>query len=328
MKRIFRTIAILLFITSFGVGCKTDSAKVKYTKPSKVRKVPKFNANNAYNFVQKQVDFGYRFTGTPAHRKTVDYLSEELSKYADNVIEQDFKVSFMDVVDANATNIIAVFNPNIDKRILLCAHYDTRMIAEKDTVENNQKNPILGADDGGSGVGVLLEIARLIKENGIDVGVDIVLFDAEDNGLDGDNWCLGSKYWSKNPHEKKYTAEFGILLDMVGAKGATFGYEGNSLYMAKSYLDKIWKMAKVVGQEDFFKVYDAGGIEDDHVHVFTGLRIPTVDIIYTRNVKEGDRFGTHHHTHADNMDIIDEKTLNAVGKTVTAVLYNFSNGRF
>ncbi len=323
---------ILFFLSLFVIGfagCKSDKVEtIKYKKPAKARRIPKFSGEKAYDHVAKQVSFGPRYTGSPGHKKMVGFLKSELGKYADEVITQDFDVSFLDVKNAKATNIIGVFNPKVDKRILLSAHFDTRKIAEKDSVESMRDQPILGADDGGSGVGVLLEIARLIKENGIDVGVDIIFFDAEDNGSNQSGWCLGSNYWGRNPHRKKYKAEFGILLDMVGARGAQFGKEANSVAIAKIYVDKIWRMAKALKKDDYFKNFNGGAIEDDHVYIYKGTRTPMVDII---NTGKGDRvghFGPHHHTHMDNMDIIDKNTLTAVGKTVTAVLYNFSNGTF
>ena len=130
-------------------------------------------------------------------------------------------------------NIIAVFNPEQDKRVLLCAHWDSRFIADNDT--QNIDQPILGANDGGSGVGILLEIARQIKLKPINIGVDIVLFDIEDQGQPNNSgnpiphsWCLGAQYWSMKPHVENYFADYGILLDMVGSKSATFTQEFTS----------------------------------------------------------------------------------------------------
>jgi len=313
------------------VSCKTDSTStdtLKVEEPVTKRKVPKFIPDNAYASVEKQVAFGPRYPGTQAHKDLIEYLAGELGSYSDELIRQDFTASFLDEKNVAATNIIGVVNPDKKKRILLAAHFDTRKVAEKDEDESMRNKPILGADDGASGVAVLLEIARLIKENGIDVGVDFVLFDAEDNGDSGEgtNWCLGAKHWSKNPHVKGYRAEFGILLDMVGAKNAEFGKEGYSQQSASKYLNKIWEMAKKMSYGNYFLDMSPGGVEDDHRYVIENLRIPMIDIINMSRVNGREGFGHYHHTHLDNMDIIDKNTLKAVGKVVTATVYNFSNG--
>lgn len=324
-------LSLLVFVFCF-VSCKQDKQApppteelVKTTR----RKIPKFDEENTYQLIQKQVDFGPRYPGTEAHKNLITYLTSELEKVTDRVITQDFKVSFLDEKNVNATNIIGSINPNVTKRILLAAHFDTRKIAEKDENKEMRDQPILGADDGASGVGVLLELARLIHENGIDIGVDFVLFDAEDNGSDKQNWCLGSKHWSKNPHVNGYKAEFGILLDMVGAKNAVFSKEGFSVRYAPEYVKKIWKLAERMAYGNYFQNVNGGGVEDDHIYVIQNLGIPMVDIINLPNEPDLPHgFGHYHHTHKDDMDIIDKNTLRAVGKVVLAVVYNFNNGTF
>lgn len=320
---------LFAFVTTLIIGCKSDS---KPTKNAEVvekttrRKVPKFDKEKAYNNIAQQVEFGPRYPGTEAHKNLIAYLSAELTKYTDKVIEQDFKVDFLGEKGVDATNIIGIVNPDKKKRILLCAHFDTRKIAEKDEDQAKQNDPILGADDGGSGIGVLLEIARLIKENGIDIGVDFVFFDAEDNGTDGEGWCLGSEYWAKNPHVPNYKAQFGILLDLVGAKNAEFGKEDASIQTAGKYLDKIWSLAAKMSYGNYFINANSGQVMDDHINVINYRQIPMIDIINMS--QQGDRqgFDHYHHTHKDNMDIIDKNTVKAVGKVVTATLYNFNNG--
>ena len=330
---LLKKICFVVFVSLFVIACKSDNksapAKTETESVTK-RRVPKFSPDNAYALVEKQVDFGPRYPGTQAHKDLIDYLAGELEKYTDEVIRQDFKVSFLDEKNVDATNIIGVINPNKKKRVVLAAHFDTRKVAEKDEDEAMRNKPILGADDGASGVAVLLEIARLIKENGIDVGVDFVLFDAEDNGDSGKgtNWCLGAKHWGKNPHKKGYKAEFGILLDMVGAKNAEFGKEGYSKQYAGKYLDKVWDLAQKMSYGNYFLDLPSGAVEDDHRYVIEYLRIPMIDIINMSRTEGRDGFAHYHHTHDDNMNIIDKNTLKAVGKVVTATIYNFSNGTF
>lgn len=330
---LIKKLSFIILISFLVISCKTEPKTVNnqaVESPTTKRRVPKFDVENAYSSIEKQVELGPRYPGTKAHRKLIDQLTSELKLYTDKVIQQDFKASFLDEKNVDATNIIGIINPDIRKRILLCAHFDTRKIAEKDENEALRNKPILGADDGASGVAVLLEIARLIKENGIDIGVDFVLFDAEDNGDTGTNknWCLGSKYWSKNPHKKGYKAEFGILLDLVGAKNAEFGREYYSEQSASKYLTKIWNLAGNMSYGNYFLDMESGSVEDDHVYVIKNLRIPMIDIINMSRINGRNGFDHYHHTHKDDMNIIDKNTLKAVGKVVTASVYNFSNGTF
>ncbi len=320
---------IFLFLSLAIFSCQEDKPKrpesvVKTKKPQV--KIPTFSGDKAFANIEKQLDFGTRVPGTPTHKACKNWLVDEFKNYGAEVIEQDFKASFLSVKDAESTNIIAQFNPENKERVLLCAHWDSRLIAEKDPEESMRDKPIMGADDGGSGVGVLLEIARLIHENPIDLGIDIVLFDAEDNGLDRQNWCLGSKHWGKNLHKKNYTAEFGILLDMVGAKDAKFPMEEISMRYAQGYLKRVWKLAEKMKADDLFIKKKIPAIEDDHLHVNQLANIPTIDIINAAH--EDGTFGAHHHTHDDNIDIISKTTLRKVGQVVTAVIYNHSCGRF
>ncbi|MCC7507651.1 MAG: M28 family peptidase [Saprospiraceae bacterium] len=321
--------------------CTSDNNGAKQpqtnTQPTPVVIVaPPFNADSAYNNVQKQVDFGPRVPGTEAHKKCADWLAAEVKRQGLTVITQPFTANFY-FGKRQAYNIIGQYKPELPNRILLCAHWDSRHIADKD--DNNKDKPILGADDGGSGVGVLLEIARLLKDNPVNIGVDFVLFDAEDLGDDTDpvgdaspsvmaddpnnkshTWCLGSQYWAKNPHKPGYKAQFGILLDMVGAVGAKFPLEGYSYTNAPQAQQRIWAIAQELGYGGLFLNQISGGITDDHLPVMRELKFPVVDII---SLPGNDQhiFGSYHHTHADNMSIISRETLGAVGKVVSEVVY-------
>jgi len=284
--------------------------------------------DSVFAFVNKQLQFGHRVPGTSEHAACKDWLVDKFSSYGAIVQEQPFKASFFDKVDQQAFNIIASFNPDHEQRILLAAHWDSRMVAEKDPDVDKQKTPIHGADDGGSGVAALLEIARQINENPIDLGVDIILFDAEDNGGSDDSytWCLGAQHWSRNKHVAGYQPEFGILLDMVGAKNATFPKEGHSQNYARKYHNKVWDLAQRMGNSDLFVNQTFGAINDDHWHVNTIAKIPMMDIInwdLTRNT-----FDTYHHTHDDNIDVIDKKVLSKVTQVVLATIYKVSDGSF
>jgi len=212
---------------------------------------------------------------------------------------------------------------------LLCAHWDSRPYADHDPNPALRNKPVEGANDGASGVGVLMEIARQIHLEAPTIGIDIILFDAEDYGPHQDNqsgtsgtewWGLGSQYWSKNPHKKGYFARYGILLDMVGASGAVFPMEGISMQYAREILKKVWNTANRIGYSAWF-VYEPGQmITDDHYFINTIANIPTIDIIHLdKNTETG--FYPYWHTTKDNLAAIDKNTLMVVGQTVLTVIY-------
>ena len=291
-------------------------------------KVPKFDKDKAYNFIQTQVDFGPRVPGSVAHDRCMQWLQAQLKSFGAETTIQNGVTERHDGRRLQIKNIIATFNPQASKRVLLCAHWDTRYVADQDEDKNRRKEPILGADDGGSGVGVLLEVARqlgLNKPNNL--GVDIIFFDVEDQGIPGrttmtnsdKTWCLGSQYWARKKHKAGYTAEYGILLDMVGSRGARFPKEGFSVQHAGTHVNRVWKKAKAKGFAKWFVEEQGGEITDDHVFVTLIGGIPTLDIINLPG--NGRTFGRYWHTHKDNMEVIDKNTLKAVGQTVLAVLY-------
>lgn len=317
----FRPLFFIVLI--IVIGCGRDSQKTSQPEvPAKVVNVPSFNADSAYYFVKKQVDFGPRVPNSVAHKKAGDYFIAQFKTYGATVKVQEFTATTFDNTKVNLRNIIASFNLEKKKRILLAAHWDTRPFSDKDKEKPNSSFD--GANDGGSGVGVLLEIARTIKQQPTDVGIDIILFDGEDWGERTETqapplpanlqfwWCLGSQHWAKNKHVPNYSAYFGILLDMVGAKNARFGYEAYSLDYAPSVVDKVWKTAAKLGYTNTFVNEKDGGIIDDHVAVNLHAKIPMIDII---------SFHDSHHTQKDNMDIISKETLNAVGQTLLQVIY-------
>ena len=289
--------------------------------------IPNFNSDSSYSFIKKQVDFGPRVISTKAWNECSKYLVDKLNSYNAFVKVQEAPVKTYDGKEHVLRNIIASFSVEKNNRIALFAHWDSRHIADHDSV--NTKQPILGANDGGSGVGVLLEIARNLNKQNPNIGVDIILFDAEDYGqpensqypIMNDSWCLGSQYWSKNPHIKNYYAKYGILLDMVGGENARFRYEGTSEYYASDILKKVWDMAHKIGYSDYFIFKSSPQIMDDHYYVNTLTGIPTIDIIeFDPSTKTN--FNKHWHTHADNMNNVNRKTLKAVGQTVLNVIYS------
>ncbi|MEL7020576.1 MAG: M28 family peptidase [Bacteroidota bacterium] len=305
--------------------------------PKKKINVPKFDRDTAYQYVAKQVSFGSRVMETEGHKKTKKWLTYMFKSFGAEVIEQDFVATTYDGKKFNSTNIIAQYNPTAQRRILLGAHWDTRHIADSPLATEKQDQPIMGADDGGSGVAVLLEIARQLNQQPVDIGIDIVLFDAEDYGAPNDydidreasslTWCLGSQHWSRNPHVGGYRADFGILVDMVGARNATFTKEGTSMQFAPRLMNKIWKLAQGMGYGNYFVEQRTGAVTDDHYFVNAIAGIPMIDII-NKDTSTDSQFGAHWHTHNDDLAIIDKRTLRAVGQVVLAVIYRTDAGRF
>lgn len=293
---------------------------------------PLFNSDSAYAYIEKQLSFGPRVPGTEAHAAAARWMTNKLTRFADTVIVQDFRTRLYNRNTMDGMNIIASFKPEAGKRILLAAHWDSRPYADFDPDPANRRKPIDGANDGASGVGILIELARLLqlappKEN---LGIDIILFDLEDWGPhnddrkygDDDYWALGSQYWARNPHKRGYNARFGILLDMVGAKDAVFPREYYSQQYAKWVLDKVWRTASGLGFDQAFINRPGPPINDDHIPLNKIAGIPTINIIHLDTGSSNQSFFEHWHTLGDNIDIIDKNTLHMVGTLVTTVVYN------
>lgn len=328
MKKYIAIIFLLFGALACSESSSNNSNYESVQKP--LQKAPALNADSAYSFVQAQVDFGPRVPNSKAHQNAADYFVDKFRSYGAKVVVQEFEDQNYEGQTLKLKNIIASFNPNVKKRILLAAHWDTRQFADKD--EENVYAKMDGANDGGSGVAVLLEVARVISTSeGPNVGVDIILFDGEDGGEHKDMssvaptggkeswWCLGSQYWSKNKHVGNYTAFYGILLDMVGASGATFYQDTVSKRNAQRIVDKVWSNAKQLGYGKFFIEKPGQELTDDHLFVNKYARIPMIDIIDMRN---GVSFVPEHHTQNDTMEAIDKNTLKVVGDVILSVLYN------
>jgi glutaminyl-peptide cyclotransferase len=284
---------------------------------------PNFNADSAFAYVKFQADLGPRIPGSKAHENAVNYYEKQFKKFGAQVLIQSGNVKTFDGKNWLLQNVIASFNVANTNRILLCSHYDSRPFCEKETDPKLRNNPCPGVNDGASGVGVLMEIARNIQAKDPNIGIDIVLFDLEDYGDNGgmpDTWCLGSQYWSKNPHKVGYTARYGILLDMVGAKDAKFPREGVSVYYAGDVVNKVWKAAKTSGASGYFIDEETGDMTDDHTFVNSIAQIPTIDILHYDAKRNS--FFEHHHRSTDNLENIDKNTLQAVGQTLLEVIYN------
>ena len=331
MHRQIATITGVILLSGAILSCNSShrkSSDVPAENAVALREFNFFNADSAYNNVSRQVAFGPRVPGTAAHDACRDWLVEELRRFdADTVIVQNGSVVAYNGDVLPISNIIASYAGEENDRILLVAHYDTRPWADKETDSELRAKPIPGANDGGSGVGVLLEIARNLNLRKPPVGVDILLVDAEDYGSNSgftnspETWCLGTQYWLKNmvPYNLGNLPRFGILLDMVGGRDARFHIEAFANRYASVPTAKVWNEAKALGLNGIFINQVGGAVTDDHVFL-TEAGIPTTNIIECLNpVTSG--FPPSWHTHADNMDQIDRASLEAVGRTVMSVLY-------
>ncbi|MEX2478731.1 MAG: M28 family peptidase [Gracilimonas sp.] len=314
---------LLLSLIILFYGCSDSEAPgLKFTE--KGREVPAFNSDSAYHFVQQQVDLGPRVPNSEAHREAMAYFEDKLHIYAGSnaVFVQRFQAEGYDET-LELGNVIAAFNLTSPDRIMLSAHWDSRPRADMDSTRKEEG--ILGADDGGSGVAVLLELARMFKDNPPPIGVDIVLFDGEDYGESGslEKYFLGSRYWSNNPPVPGYNPRFGILLDMVGAEGAQFPKEQYSVSYAPNLVDEVWSIAGEKGYDNYFLNEQGAAVSDDHVIVNEQAGIPIINIInHSRTDRGNAEFAHYWHTHADNMGIISKETLQVVGEVMAELIYN------
>lgn len=281
----------------------------------------RFDADSAYAYVARQVEFGPRVPNSEAHRAAGDWLVSELRRHGAEVTEQRAALKAFDGTVLQARNILGQYNPEAGSRLLLLAHWDTRPWADADPDPAKRREPVPGANDGASGVGVLLEIARQLGEQAPDRGVDILFTDAEDWGTDSDedSWALGTRYFATHPIREGYRPDEAILLDMVGGKGAVFCREYFSEQAHPALARQVWAAAARLGHGELFQNRLGGAVTDDHIQLIEA-GIPAIDIIEYHPDAYGGGFNPLWHTTADDMKGIDRATLGAVGETVMAVV--------
>lgn len=322
----FRTVLVLL-IAATGLmmgGCKN---KKQSDTENIVIKAPDYNVDSAFAYVKAQTDFGPRTLGSEAHQKCCEYLLNKLSEFCDTAYLQPFQTKTYDGKTWSAQNIIGSVNPSNPNRIVLASHWDSRPFADHDPNPENHSKAIDGANDGASGVGVLLEVARQLKTINPSIGIDFVFFDAEDYGprededVPGEWWGLGSQYWAQNLKESAYTAKYGILLDMVGNSNAQFFQEQFSMRDAQPVVAKVWATAFDLGYQDYFQNRMGGVITDDHYYVNKYADFKMIDIIHY-DAATGTGFDPVWHTMNDNIQNIDRNTLGVVGTTLLQVIKN------
>ncbi len=344
----FVYLIILAFAAPFlmkGLGCNdTPPINTVEEKPLPTLDIPSFSADSAYVFTDKIVGMSPRVVGTEGSKKVKAYLIQQFKKYGADIVEQPFEVKTFDGKTHAAVNIIARCNLQATKRILLSAHWDSRPFADsrEQTDASKRNQPILGADDSGSAVGMLIEMARQLQAKPLsNIGVDVLLFDAEDYGdttktqptseaqaqARDKSWALGSQYWGAKPHVAGYRAAYGINLDMAGAQNARFAKDLYSQKFAGNIVERVWRVARFHGFGSYF-VDESASFEmlDDHIYVNKLAKIPMIDVF--NNPAETKGFGKYWHTHNDNMQVIDKNTLKAVGQTLLSLLHYENAGAF
>lgn len=333
MKKSKIMIALLIVALIAGAAFNfLPSNKAEVSETEEIEKVqpvgPDFNADSAYIYLQEQCDFGPRTMNSTAHDKCEKWIIQKFEQYGCKVTTQKATLNGYDGTPLRSTNIMASYNPEATTRIMFCAHWDCRPWADNDPDSTNWHKPIIAANDAASGVGVMIELARILKGSGLELGVDFVCFDAEDYGTPqwfegedpSDTWALGAQYFANNLPEG-YAPRYGILLDMVGGVGAKFYREGMSMQYAPAIVKKVWNAARQVGYGSYFPKADGGMITDDHIPVNQTANIPCIDVIPYYPDCAQSSFGPTWHTIADNMDNIDKNTLKAVGQTMVQVLF-------
>ncbi len=280
--------------------------------------VPEFSGEDAFTYLEKQCSFGPRNPGSEGYQKCLEFLLQEFQATADTVWTQPF--SYDDLYRGGSydlQNIIARYNPSAEKQILLGAHWDTRPWSDKEMDEKNHNNPIIGANDGASGVAVILELANVLNKHPSHAGVTIVLFDGEDLGVSGENksYARGSQYFAKHLPIPK--PDHAIILDMVGDKHLHFPIERFSYRQAPRLVRSLWKLAQKLNLPAFdqslgYMLYD------DHVPLWDFARIPAVDIIDFDYPHE---YENYWHTMEDTPDKCSAGSLEQVGILLTHHIY-------
>jgi Zn-dependent M28 family amino/carboxypeptidase len=291
-----------------------------------------FSADSAYTYIAQQLAFGARVPGTDAHEACGDWLVNELARHGAQVKSQYGTMTNYAGRPQAIRNIVALLEGNTTHAILLCAHWDCRPWSDEEELYENRFEPVMGANDGASGVGVILEMVRqlsLRKLRGEFVpSVQVVFFDCEDMGTPAHftgsqrdhTWCLGSQLWASEYKKSLLKIQYGVLLDMVGDPSATFPREYFSMQYAGSYVERLWREASKLGYGRYF-VQQATyyPITDDHYYVNTIAGIPCLDIIdYKMNTETG--FAHWWHTQHDDIQNINKQTLQAVGETVLTTI--------
>ncbi|MFN0255682.1 M28 family peptidase [Pedobacter ureilyticus] len=318
-------VLVVSFLVAAGLqSCQQNKPTDEGNTTAEVKlQSPEFNADSAYAYTKAQVDFGPRIPSTPAHAKTADYLVAKLKSFGGEVSVQQVPTKTYDGKTHQLKNIIAAFYPEKKQRVLVTAHWDARPFSDEDPNIGMRDKHFDAANDGASGVAVILELARQIQQKQPEVGVDFILWDLEDYGSANDEtphettWCLGSQHWAKNQTTKYGKPLYAINLDMVGGANAQFTQDAVSRQYAPSVISKVWSIASEIGYGNYFINVTSGQLIDDHYWI-NQAGIPAIDIIH---YSDAAGFYSNWHTQLDNLNNIDKNTLKAVGQTVLETIF-------
>lgn len=318
-------VLVVSFLVAAGLqSCQQNKRTDEGNTTAEVKlQSPEFNADSAYAYTKAQVDFGPRIPSTPAHAKTADYLVAKLKSFGGEVAVQQAPTKTYDGKTHQLKNIIAAFYPEKKQRVLVTAHWDARPFSDEDPNIGMRDKHFDAANDGASGVAVILELARQIQQKQPEVGVDFILWDLEDYGSANDEtphettWCLGSQHWAKNQTTKYGKPLYAINLDMVGGANAQFTQDAVSRQYAPSVVSKVWSIASEIGYGNYFINVTSGQLIDDHYWI-NQAGIPAIDIIH---YSDAAGFYSNWHTQLDNLNNIDKNTLKAVGQTVLETIF-------
>lgn len=338
-KKHFRSIAcIALCAASLAVATSCNNSKPAPVVEEYEAISPAFCEDSAYQYVVEQCAFGPRVMNTAAHDSCGNYIAAKFASFGATIYDQYADSKLYDGTVVKMRNIIASFNPSAPARIIISGHWDSRPWADNDHDADKHHTAIDGANDGGSSIGVMLEMARLLQKNTAEkgdsalfalkpaLGIDFICWDAEDCGTpqfaneDSEGWCLGSEYWAGKRHIDGYTARYGVNLDMVGGNNTVFYKEKISMAYAPTIVDRVWSLAHRLGYGSYFSYEDDEShyITDDHLSVNQG-GIPCIDIVGSD--KDGATFPRTWHTVNDNIKNINKQTLKAVGQTMLELIW-------
>lgn len=323
MSRKLFTLPLIAFCCLLGCKSNKSSSSDENTATEVKLLSPDFNADSAFAYTKAQVDFGPRIPSTDAHAKTATYLMAKFKSFGGEVSAQVAPAKTYDGKSHQLKNIIAAFYPEKKQRILITAHWDSRPFSDQDPDPKMKDKPFDAANDGASGVAVMLEMARQIQKKQPNVGVDFILWDIEDYGKSADespqetSWCIGSQYWAKNQPVKWYKPRYAINLDMVGGSNAQFTQDEISRKYAPEIVNKVWSIGNEIGYSAYFINVTSGNLIDDHFWV-NQAGIPCIDIIH---YSDSSGFYMNWHTQLDNLNNIDKNTLKAVGQTVLETIF-------
>ena len=327
MNRIL--LVVLLGVLLMAGTCRGRNDKNTVTEHKGVDygkvEIPVFDADSALSFTARQLAFGFRHHEAANRERCADYLADAMSRWCDTVVKQRFNTTLWTGQKVSGCNIIASLAPEKNNRVLLAAHWDSRRWADHDLDTNNWRSPLPGANDGASAVAMLMEMARVMSAMPPDVGVDFIFFDLEDQGItewagryEDNTWCKGSQYWAQNPHRRFYSAQYGILFDMVGTSEPRFTKEEISMNFAPGLMNKMWRCAAHLGYGSVFVDELSAGVMDDHLYVNQIIHVPTIDVVQNSPQRS---FYEHWHTVKDDLDAVDKNSLKTVATVAMKVIY-------